>query len=73
MPKNVLKEAHGLGGVQTEFWCNVCDGNKVDSQKPETGKFFYASGHIWHGIQVDEPVGDHTMIILAVCCDCLPS
>ena len=27
------------------YWCNQCDHNQVDSDKPETGSFFLIFGH----------------------------
>lgn len=32
---------------EKEFWCNCCDGNVVNSEKPESGKFYRMFGHTW--------------------------
>jgi len=64
---------------EAEFWCTECDGNKVHSDKPETGKFFSQFGHNWIpqlsracGAKVPGRVGeDYNQIIFALCTDCL--
>jgi hypothetical protein len=53
-----------------EFWCNCCDGNKVHSDKPETGKFFRQHGHRWD-VSKRETTEDYVMVIFAICTDCL--
>ncbi len=50
-----------------EFYCRECDGNKVHSEKPDTGMFFSAFGHIWDGKLREE----YPMIIFAQCSECL--
>jgi len=59
---------------ETEFWCAECDGNKVHSDKPETGRFFNQFGHTWIPPQHTRNgrVGDeYVQIIFALCADCL--
>ena len=54
----------------TEFYCRYCDHHKVHSDRPETGKFFFADGHVWKGVQHKEPIGEHVLIVFAICSKC---
>jgi hypothetical protein len=45
------------------YWCHICDANKVDSERPETGKFYHVFGHEFE-------TGDYTSVFFAICPDC---
>lgn len=51
------------------FWCNQCDRNPVDSDKPETGSFFVIFGHIYDR-ETRQYNGEYTGTMFAVCSDC---
>lgn len=54
-----------------EFYCSVCDSNKVDANKKETGKFFSTpSGHLWSA-DAQKTKEDYACVIFAVCNICL--
>ena len=53
-----------------KFWCNVCDGFLVDSEKKETGQFFQVFGHI-RNVRQSEEIGKFEQLIFAICYDCL--
>ena len=46
------------------YWCHNCDSRKVDSSKPETGKFFQQFGHEFE-------TGDYTSVFYALCPNCI--
>jgi len=52
------------------FWCNHCDAKQVDSNKPETGRFFVVFGHSWSQSH-KEYEGEYTGGMFALCEDCL--
>jgi hypothetical protein len=56
---------------EQEFWCNVCDCAKVNSEKPETGKFFQGGGCIRTFGPNKGNTGDWEHFIFAICSDCL--
>lgn len=53
------------------FWCSECDANLVDSEKPETGKFFVHFGHAFNS-ETKEFDGDYVGVMSAICHKCLP-
>lgn len=58
--------------VRQEFWCSECDHFKVNSEFPDSGKFFQVSGHVREFRH--EALGDtghHEAIIFAICANCL--
>jgi len=54
----------------TRFWCNKCDANVVDSEKPETGSFFVQFGHTYDRSTQDYS-GEYTGVMFALCPECL--
>ncbi len=50
-----------------EFWCSVCDCALVNSENPETGKFYLVAGNQAHSVR-----DDYHMILFAVCRNCNP-
>lgn len=48
-----------------EYWCSVCDGEIVDSSKPETGAFFNAWGHVLGDLDA------YCGVQFSVCAKCL--
>ncbi len=54
----------------TEFWCSICDGNKVHSNKPDTGRFFSQFGHLW-SVDKQKTSEQYTQVVFAVCTSCL--
>ena len=56
------------------FWCTECDHKMVDSDRPETGKFFQVGGHVRKcRFQSHRPdtTEDHEIVIFAICTECL--
>lgn len=53
----------------TQLWCDLCDANKVHSEKPETGDFLTQEGHICN-LETGELSEKYTMVIYAICSDC---
>ena len=54
------------------FYCNHCDGAIVNSDYPETGKFYITWGHVWKGIGKESPMNTaYEAVINAVCTQCL--
>lgn len=52
------------------FWCTKCDREAVNSNNPDTGKFFIFHGHSYS--QKDrEYTGNYIGIMIAVCHNCL--
>lgn len=47
-----------------QYWCQVCDSNLVDSEKPETGTWHYVAGH-----DVRNPA-EYVTIRFAICYQC---
>jgi hypothetical protein len=45
------------------YWCAVCDANRIDSTKPETGVFYQVAGH-------ELQSGDYNSVFFAICPDC---
>lgn len=61
-----------------KFWCNECDGCLVDSDNPETGRFFSVHGHEWipeckqnDRQKFPDGAGSYTQVIFAMCKGCL--
>ena len=52
-----------------KFWCNACDRNTVDSDKPETGNFYVIFGHAWDPVSKDFD-GDYGGFMFALCPTC---
>ena len=52
-----------------EFWCHVCDAVIVDSEKPETGTFYQATGHRVNFAK-EEVTSHYETLVFAVCPDC---
>ncbi len=56
------------------YWCNVCDHKQVDSNKPESGKFYRVSGHAFtrfnRETQKAEYGGGYYNVAFAVCPNC---
>ena len=58
--------------VRQEYWCEKCDGNVVDSDNPDSGKFFQVSGCIRKlTFKEKEDTGDWETVIFALCKSCL--
>jgi len=56
---------------QTEqFWCSVCDAKPVDSDKPETGRFFVQFGHTYKQ-STRQYDGNYVGVMFALCSDCI--
>lgn len=53
-----------------KFWCNSCDSWQVDSENPETGKFFVQFGHSYSA-EEQEYSGDYHGVMFAFCTHCL--
>ena len=51
------------------FWCNKCDAKIVDTEKPETGKFYVQFGHGYSARDKDY-TGDYTGVMFALCPEC---
>ena len=51
-----------------QHWCSDCDQVIVDTDKPETGKWFHVAGCIY-GARCK--LEDHENVIFAICTDCL--
>lgn len=64
-----MREPYKPTGHQ-EFWCNVCDNNVVDSNIPESGKYFLHAGHSYSS-RSKEYDGPYVMVMNAVCFSCL--
>jgi hypothetical protein len=62
------REAPYVKGV--EFYCKICDSNKVHSDKPESGKFFSVFGHTWDP-KTQNVTEDYEQVIFAVCPECI--
>lgn len=68
--------------VHQEFWCNICDYNQVDSDKPESGHWFQVGGHVRQKATLkslkgqdksrhdSDDTGDYENVIFAVCMEC---
>lgn len=54
---------------RAEFWCNVCDRNVVDSEKPETGDFFLQYGHAFNSDSRAYD-GEYIGVMFAICNEC---
>jgi hypothetical protein len=54
------------------FWCKRCDDKVVDSQKPETGKFFTIDGHTYNS-KTNNYDGNYDVLMFAVCNSCINS
>lgn len=52
------------------FWCNCCDNSIVDSDKPDTGKFFVQFGHAYSA-EEKEYSGEYLGVMYALCPACL--
>jgi hypothetical protein len=52
------------------FWCNRCDNQKVDSENPDTGRFFVVFGHVYDDT-TEQYDGDYRGVMFAVCKGCL--
>lgn len=50
------------------FYCHNCDGNIVYGDRPETGTFFYATGHV---LGYGEITDDYESVVFAICPECL--
>ena len=57
--------------TRQEFWCSECDSVKVDSEKPETGRFFIVFGHAFDQA-TKEYDGEYTGVMYSVCFNCRP-
>lgn len=58
--------------VRQEFWCAECDHCKVDSDLPDSGKFFQVFGHVRKIIGKNpNDTGDYEAVIFAICANCL--
>ena len=67
-----LKSREYQPSTHQEFWCEHCDGYVVDSQKPESGKFFTVGGHSYSSKTKDyDDMYGH--IMFALCSHCLES
>jgi hypothetical protein len=53
------------------WWCEYCDSCQVDSDKPETGSFFSQFGGAWNVEKQAPERHYHTMIIFAMCKECM--
>jgi hypothetical protein len=56
-----------------QFWCDECDENRVDSQQPETGKFYSQFGHKYRydHFRKEGIIEEWTQVIYAICSSCL--
>ena len=52
------------------YWCNWCDGNKVNSNDPKTGSFFSQFGSTWN-VAAQKCNNDYVQVIFAMCIDCM--
>lgn len=52
------------------FWCSSCDSRHVDSENPESGKFFVQFGHSYNR-ESQEYNGDYRGVMFALCNTCL--
>jgi len=59
---------HQTSVEDQEFFCTWCDGNRVNSEDPNTGTFFFMSGHEHYRDDADMP---WKHIIFAICSECL--
>lgn len=51
------------------FWCDKCDSNSVDSDKPETGFFHVQFGHAYNR-ETQEFDGEYVGVMFALCKYC---
>lgn len=56
-----------------QFWCDECDAVLVDSNKPDSGKFFMQSGCAIPFTQLGniKEYGDYAAVVFAICAQCL--
>ena len=55
-----------------EYWCAKCDYYVVDSQNPNSGKFFQMSGCIRkHSFDKKDTTGEWETVLFALCNSCL--
>jgi len=52
-----------------KLWCHVCDAKVIDSEKPESGKFYQVTGHIVD-FRKKEVTDEYTTVAFAVCPSC---
>lgn len=55
--------------VPTKFWCNICDNEIVDSEKPETGSFYIQFGHTFNA-NTKHFDGAYVGVMYAICATC---
>lgn len=55
--------------THSNFWCHICDGRQVDSDKPESGNFFVTFGHMFDR-KTRHYDGDYHGVMFAVCNHC---
>lgn len=51
------------------FWCNRCDQQTVDSEKPETGNFYVIFGHVYN-LETRDYDGEYNGVMFAICPKC---
>ena len=51
------------------FWCNRCDQQTVDSEKPDTGNFYVIFGHAYNQ-ETREYDGEYSSVMFAFCKSC---
>lgn len=66
---NIWKEPY-QPRTRQEYWCNCCDNQIVDSEQPNTGRFFLQSGHSYNK-ETREYDGEYSMVLFAFCTVCL--